>query len=732
MFVCILFALQVIHLEYLTDGSLLLPFFYLVHDTGTEVTLHERILNAGERLLHCARLGDDVDAVGVLLEHVLEPPHLPLDNLEPAYQLRCLVVLFHMCEYTPRGYWRQLRLSPSCNVLLHINVMTSMCGIVGYIGRRDATPFLMDGLRALEYRGYDSAGIYLSGKGVMKRAGKVEKLAAALPEDFCGTAGIAHTRWATHGPPTEHNAHPHSDQSKTVWLVHNGIIENYAELRDALEDEGVTFSSDTDTEVLAQLIGKYYARGGVLEKAVSRALKDIRGTYGLAVMSTREPDKIVVARLGSPLMLGIGAREYYIASDATPLLSRTRKVVYLEDGEMAVLTKEGYTVRDLSHMPIMKNVETLEWNAEAAQKQGFEHFMLKEMMEIPNVIKDTLRGRLLPKDGTVVLGGLRDVAKRLADIRRIIITGCGSAYYAGLVGEHLIEQFAGIPVEVEIASELRYRPFTADPEHAVLIAISQSGETADTLEAIRLAKKHGMLTLGVVNVVGSTVARETDAGVYNHAGPEIGVASTKAFVSQIVVLALIALFLGRSRALSKAEGKKIVKALQKLPEQAREILSRHKSIAKIAKKYAQMQNALFIGRNNQCPIAYEGALKLKEISYVHAEGYGAGEMKHGPLALIDDSFPTIALAPKDSLYEKSCSNIAEIRARDGKIIAVTTDGNDAIKKIADDVIFVPQTHEALQPILTTIPLQLFAYSVAKERGLPIDKPRNLAKSVTVE
>ena len=332
----------------------------------------------------------------------------------------------------------------------------------------------------------------------------------------------------------------------------------------------------------------------------------------------------------------------------------------------------------------------------------------------------------------MVLGGLRDVAKRLTDIRRIIITGCGSAYYAGLIGEHLIEHFAGIPVEVEIASELRYRPFTADAKHAVLLAISQSGETADTLEAIRFAKKHGMLTLGVVNVVGSTIARETDAGVYNHAGPEMGVASTKAFVSQIVVLVLIALFLGRSRSLSVADGKKLVKTLGQLPKQAREVLSRHKAVAQIAKKYAAMQNAFYIGRNYQCPVAYEGALKLKEISYVHAEGYGAGEMKHGPLALIDSSFPTVALAPKDSLYEKICSNIAEIRARGGKVIAVTTDGNDAIKKISDDVIFVPKTHEALQPILTTIPLQLFAYSVAKERGLPIDKPRNLAKSVTVE
>ena len=607
-----------------------------------------------------------------------------------------------------------------------------MCGIVGYIGRKDAAPFLLDGLRALEYRGYDSAGIYLAGKGVVRRAGKVEKLAAALPKDFSGTVGIGHTRWATHGPPTERNAHPHSDAAETVWIVHNGIVENHAELRDALAREGVAFSSDTDTEVLAHLIGKEYARGGTLEDAVSAALKDIRGTYGLAVMSVREPEKIVVARLGSPLMLGIGSKEYFIASDATPLLSRTRKVVYLKDGEMAVLTKTGYAVRNLSREPIKKVVETLEWNAEAAQKQGFDHFMLKEIMEIPSVIDNSLRGRLLTKEGGVVLGGLRDVAQRLKDAHRIIITGCGSAYYAGLIGEHLIEHFAGIPVEVEIASELRYRPFTADAKHAVLLAVSQSGETADTLEAIRLAKKHGMLTLGVVNVVGSTIARETDAGVYNHAGPEIGVASTKAFVSQVIVLALIALFLGRSRSLSVAEGRAIVKALRELPEQARTTLKRHNAVAKVAKKYARMENALYVGRNYQCPVAYEGALKLKEISYIHAEGYGAGEMKHGPLALIDAAFPSIALAPKGPLYEKTCSNIAEIRARGGKIIAITTDGNAGIRRISDNALFVPATIESLLPVLTTIPLQLFAYYVAKERGLPIDKPRNLAKSVTVE
>ncbi len=607
-----------------------------------------------------------------------------------------------------------------------------MCGIVGYIGRKNAVPFLIEGLRTLEYRGYDSAGIYIAGKGVIKRVGKVSVLASSLPDTFTGNVGIAHTRWATHGPPTQRNAHPHTDASQTVWIVHNGIIENHSELRDTLVHKGITFRSDTDTEVIAQLIGLYHATGDSLERAVEKTLKDIRGTYGLAVVSQREPDTMIVARMGSPLMVGIGTNEYYVTSDATPLLSRTRKVIYLDDGELVILTKEGYTIRNRTRQSIQKSIEILEGNAEASQKGGFEHFMLKEIMEIPKVIKDTFRGRLLTENGNVVLGGLRDAAKRLVDIQRVIITGCGSAYYAGLVGKRLIEEFAGIPVEVEIASELRYRPFTTDSTHTILLAISQSGETADTLEATRRAKRSGMLTLGAVNVVGSTIARETDAGVYNHAGPEIGVASTKAFVSQIVILALVAIFLGRTRTLSGLEGKKFVKALLALPGQVETILSRIKMIEKVAKKYARMNNALYIGRGYQCPIAYEGALKLKEVSYVHAEGYGAGEMKHGPLALIDDSFPTIALAPKDSLYEKTCSNIEEIRARQGKVIAITTDGNDDIRRIADDVIFVPQTHEALLPILTTIPLQLFAYYVARERGLPIDKPRNLAKSVTVE
>lgn len=607
-----------------------------------------------------------------------------------------------------------------------------MCGIVGYVGKKNATPFLLDGLTALEYRGYDSAGIYVTGQGAVKRAGKVAALRAAVPASFTGTSGIAHTRWATHGAPTEANAHPHTDTTETIWLVHNGIIENHAELKARLLQNGVSFRSDTDTEVLAQLIGTYHASLPLAE-SLAKALKGVRGTYGIAVMSVKEPGKIVVARLGSPLMLGIGTDGYYIASDATPVLKHTREVIYLDDGEMAVIEEHGYEISTLERTPVKKKTEMLEWDVEAIQKKGFEHFMLKEMMEIPETIENTLRGRLLRETGDVNLGGLRDVLPRLKETKRIIITACGSAYYAGKIGELLIEELAGMPVEVEIASELRYRRHTADPKDTVLIAISQSGETLDTLEAVREAKRHGIFTLGIVNVVGSTIARETDAGVYNHAGPEISVASTKAFISQVVVLALIAILLGRNDGLSSAHGSELVEELSRLPMLAREVLARRESIEQIAKKYASMRDAFYLGRKFQCPVAFEGAIKLKEISYVHAEGYGAGEMKHGPIALIDPAFVSIVLAPKDSMYDKTKANIEETRARGGKVIAITTDGHDDnLTDIADDVLSVPRTREELLPILTTMPLQLFAYYVAKERGLSIDQPRNLAKSVTVE
>lgn len=609
-----------------------------------------------------------------------------------------------------------------------------MCGIVGYVGKKNAAPFLLEGLSALEYRGYDSAGMYVSGAGALKRAGKVAELIACVPDTFEGKSGIAHTRWATHGAPTELNAHPHTDATKTIWLVHNGIIENHAEIRKELEAKGVTFASQTDTEALAQLIGHIYTEGVLLEDAVRQALKQVHGTYGVAVASTREPEKVVVARMGSPLMLGVGEDGIYVASDATPILPYTRKAIYLDDGEMAIITDQGYVITDADEEHIDKPVTALEWSAEAAQKKGYEHFMLKEIMEVGEVIENTLRGRLDSAHASAILGGFQDtdIHGYLKHAKRIIITGCGSAYYAGLIGKTMIEELAGIPVEVEIASELRYRRPTADPKDTVLIAVSQSGETADTLEAIRAAKRHGMLTLGIVNVVGSTVARETDAGVYNHAGPEIGVASTKAFISQVLVFALVALHLARERGLSEKEGAAFIKELEALPEKAREILTRTEDIEVVAKKYASARDFLYLGRKFQCPIAFEGALKLKEISYIHAEGYGAGEMKHGPLALIDTEFPSLVLAPKDSMYEKTASNIEEIRARSGKVIALTTDANEDITRLADDVLYVPETHEALLPVLTTIPLQLFAYYIAKERDCPIDKPRNLAKSVTVE
>ncbi len=609
-----------------------------------------------------------------------------------------------------------------------------MCGIVGYVGKKNAVPFLIEGLAALEYRGYDSAGVYVSGKGALKRTGKVAVLKEALPADFSGTAGIAHTRWATHGSPSENNAHPHTDASKSIWLVHNGIIENYKEIRHTLESEGIVFTSETDTEALAQLIGKKYKDLPILEDAVAAALAEVRGAYGIAVISTTEPEKIVAARFGSPLLIGIGDDGYYIGSDATPLLPYTRKVVYLDDGELAVLTPNEYAILSQDKHTVSKDIETLDWDIESVQKNGYEHFMLKEIMEIPEVLENTLRGRLNIEAGTIHLGGLKDMEEQLRAAKRIIITGCGSAYYAGLVGELMIEELAGIPVETEIASEFRYRAFTAPTEGTILLAVSQSGETADTLEAIREAKKHGLLTLGIVNAVGSSIARETDAGVYNHAGPEIGVASTKAFVSQLTVFAMLAIHLRRLRGIDAEQSlsSELLRELTRLPDYAKNILAKKAELEKIASSYSDMRDTLFIGRKFQYPIAYEGALKLKEISYIHAEAYGAGEMKHGPLALIDSSFPTVALVPHDSMYEKTLSNIQEIRARGGKIITITS-ATDTPEQTGEESVFtVPKTHEALFPILTTIPLQLFAYHVALARGLPIDMPRNLAKSVTVE
>lgn len=608
-----------------------------------------------------------------------------------------------------------------------------MCGIFAYTGSngKNAAKLLVEGLVCLEYRGYDSAGIYTPESGSIKTPGAVGALKKIVPESFKGKSGIAHLRWATHGEPTEKNAHPHAGGESEVWVVHNGIIENWLELKKGLEKKGHTFISDSDTEIIPHLVEEYLKKFNDFEKAALAALNDLQGTYGIAMQYKGEPDKLIAARMGSPIVLGVGKGEHFIASDPSPILPYTKKVVFLEDGEVAVLTPEKHRIFKLDATDVRRKPETIEWSAEDAQKGGYEHFMLKEIMEAPEVIENTLRGRLIVKKGEAKLGGLEDVAKQLATIDRIIIVACGTAYYAGLVGEYMIERYAGIPVEVEIGSEFRYRRPIINKKTAVL-AISQSGETIDTLEAVREGKRHGALTLGIVNAVGSTIARETDAGVYNHAGPEVSVASTKAFISQITVLALITMFLGRQRGMTLKEGKDIADELLALPKKVARVLESRASIEALAKKYLSNRDFLFIGRAVNYPVAFEGALKLKELSYVHAEGCGAGEMKHGPIAMIDEQFPTIAIAPKDSVYEKMLSNIQQLKARKGPVIAVATEGDKEIQKFTDDVMYVPETTELLSPILSVIPLQLFAYYFAKAKGLNVDRPRNLAKSVTVE
>lgn len=608
-----------------------------------------------------------------------------------------------------------------------------MCGIFAYTGKgaKDAGKVLLQGLTSLEYRGYDSAGIFTPESGAIKTPGAVGELRKKVPKSYTGKSGIAHLRWATHGAPTKINAHPHSGGKGEIWLVHNGIIENFKELKKKLMAKGHTFLSESDTEILAHLVEEHMSRTKNFEKAVLAALNEVQGTYGLAIQYKGEPEKLIAARMGSPIVLGIGTHERFIASDASPILPHTKKVVFLEDGEVAVITPESHTIYKLDSTRVRRETQEIEWSAEEAQKGGHEHFMLKEIMEGADVIENTLLGRLIQAKGLAKLGGLESVAKKLAKIDRIIIVACGTAYYAGLVGEYMLEEHAGIPVEVELGSEFRYRKPVIN-EKTIVLAISQSGETLDTLEAVREGKRHGALTLGIVNTVGSTIARETDAGVYNHAGPEIGVASTKAFVSQLVALALLTMFLGRQRKMSVAEGKKIAAALKALPAKLQKILDQRATIEKLARKYAEARDFLFIGRKYNYPVAFEGALKLKEISYIHAEGCGAGEMKHGPLAMIDENFPTMALAPSDSVYEKVSSAIQQIKARRGRVIAVATEGNEEIKKIADDVLYIPSTLEMLTPILSVIPLQLFAYYFARDKGLNVDRPRNLAKSVTVE
>ncbi len=606
-----------------------------------------------------------------------------------------------------------------------------MCGIFAYTGRKNAAEILLDGLTSLEYRGYDSAGIFIPEAGTVKTVGAVGNLKIKIPKNFKGKSGIAHLRWATHGEPTEINAHPHSDCSGEIWVAHNGIIENYKEIKDKLIAKKHTFISDTDTEVLAHLIEENLKQEKDFEKAVIASLKDVRGTYGLAIAYSKEPEKVIAGRMGAPVVLGLGENENFIASDPSPILRHTKNVVYLRDGEIAVITPSSHTIYTLDYNQVISNPEIIDWDVAQAQKDGYEHFMLKEIMEAPEVLKNTLRGRLIVKDGLAKLGGLESVADKLRDIKRIIIVACGTAYYAGLIGEYMLEEYAGIPVEVEVGSEFRYRKPVIDA-HTILLAISQSGETADTLEAIREGKRKGALTLGIVNAIGSTIARETDAGIYNHAGPEIGVASTKAFVSQLTALSLLTLFLGRQRQMSATMGKRIAEELLLLPEKIEAILRQKEYLQSLAEKYSGSRDFLYIGRKYNYPIALEGALKLKEISYIHAEGCGAGEMKHGPLAMIDENFPTMAIALHDSVYEKMMSNMQEIKTRKGKVIAIATEGSDDIRSIADDVIYIPKTLEMLSPILSAIPLQLFAYYFARSKGLNVDRPRNLAKSVTVE
>ena len=610
-----------------------------------------------------------------------------------------------------------------------------MCGIVGYIGKQKASHILINGLKRMEYRGYDSAGwamIENEKLNLLKNTGKVSQLDRLTPHDMISAdIGIAHTRWATHGFPNHLNAHPHLDNSENIAVVHNGIIENYTPLKTKLEKDGYTFSSDTDTEVLAVFIGAIYEKVNDLEKAVRIALSEIDGTFGIAVLSSYEPDKIICARHGSPMVLGIGDGEYIVASDAAAIIQHTNQVVYLNDKEMAIITREGFTTKTIDNEDTEHIVEEINFDLAQIEKSGYEHFMLKEIHEQPETVFNSFRGRLLADVGNVKLGGLNSVMDKLRNTKRIIITACGTSWHSGIVGEYMIEQLAQIPVEVEYASEFRYRNPIIGPDD-VVFAISQSGETLDTLAAIKEAKQKGATVIGIVNVVGSTIARETDAGVYIHAGPEIGVASTKAFTSQITVLALIALMLGRTRLLSQPEGQAIAEEMMELPEKIRKVLAAEKEIKEIAEKYYESKNFLYLGRGFNYPLALEGALKLKEISYIHAEGYPAAEMKHGPIALIDENMPVVFIATKDTIYDKVFSNIEEVKARKGKIIAIATEGDERIKKVADHVIYVPEVTPMLNPILSVVPLQLLAYHIALKLECDVDQPRNLAKSVTVE
>ncbi|HNU92068.1 MAG TPA: glutamine--fructose-6-phosphate transaminase (isomerizing) [Spirochaetota bacterium] len=609
-----------------------------------------------------------------------------------------------------------------------------MCGIIGYIGRRGAAEIVVRGLKRLEYRGYDSAGIALVDGGLfcLKKQGRIADLEDAL--DYASLeryrTGIGHTRWATHGAPSDRNAHPHLCCAGKIALVHNGIIENYASIKKTLLDKGHTILSETDTEVAVHLIEYYYANNTLID-AVMKALSKIEGTFGIAVVSSDEPDRIIAARRGSPLILGIGDDEMILASDASAIVEHTRRVIYLEDNEMLEITGSEYRGYDLEKNRKNKTVEAIDWDLALIEKQGYDHFMLKEIFEQPETILNAFRGRTLPDSGAARLDGLRLSDEELNSIERIIFIACGTSWHAGLVGEYLIEQYARIPVEVEYASEFRYRrPILRKGD--LVIVISQSGETADTLAALREAKARGVRVLGITNVVGSTIARESDGGVYIHAGPEIGVASTKAFTSQITVLILITLLLSRRRDMTAEKGRGIIEDLVRIPEYVRSILDADERVREIASIYRKSRNFLYLGRGIHFPVALEGALKLKEISYVHAEGYPAAEMKHGPIALIDENMPVVFIAPRDEVYDKIVSNMQEVKARNGHIIAIANEGDEEIRSLAEHVIYVPPTKKIVSPLLTVVPLQLLAYHIAVLRGCDVDRPRNLAKSVTVE
>ncbi len=605
-----------------------------------------------------------------------------------------------------------------------------MCGIFGYVGKQTAAPILLEGLRTLEYRGYDSAGVYVPGHEVIKAVGPIDNLASKVRVDLGGTSGIAHTRWATHGAPTLTNAHPHQDMSGQIYLVHNGIIENYRELKEGLSVQGIKFYSDTDTEVLAKLIGSFYR--GSLYEAVVHALSAVRGTYGLSVMHEKHPEEVIAARYGSPIVLGVGMSGNFISSDPSALLVHTKDVVYLDDGEIARVEADKYEVLHLERGRQKKEPERIDWDVESVKKAGFDHYMQKEIFEIPEVIENSLRGRIVAEKGRAKLGGIEAIWPNIKDRSRLEIVGCGSAYYAGLAARHWFETYAGVPTSVELGSEYRYKTHFPDNK-TIALFVSQSGETADTRASLKLAKDNGLPTLGVVNVVGSAIAREIDAGVYNHAGPEVAVASTKAFVSQLSVLALLALFFGREKQLSLTDGVALADALRSLPEVLRQVLERADKVKAAAEAYAKYDNFVYLGRGPYAAIAAEGALKLKEVSYVHAEGYAGGELKHGPIAMLDENFPVFALVPKDGVYyEKMLSNIEEVKARRAPVIAITTDGDVTVSEIADTTLYVPKTHPIIQPIVTTLPLHLFAYYFGVARGLNVDRPRNLAKSVTVE